>query len=80
MTSLIATSCSWDIGTLFQHFSPEEARLIQTIPIGGQSRLDKLIWHGEKNELFSVKNGYRVACHVVLKDVVFDSSNSLTKW
>ncbi|CAL1395371.1 unnamed protein product [Linum trigynum] len=51
----------WDDLKLCQWFDPPTCQAIKTIPLLRQDVLDKLIWHGTADGVFTVKSAYHLA-------------------
>lgn len=79
MEMLLISNNTWDVELVQGLFCEEDARAILGIPrTRGQSQ-DKLIWHYEKNDFYTIKSGYNLACS--LKGVASSSdAEKLKQW
>lgn len=55
----------WKTNVVYSLFLPFEANTILSIPLSYNLPVDSLIWIGNKNGTFSVKNAYRIALSIV---------------
>ncbi|CAL1353289.1 unnamed protein product [Linum trigynum] len=54
----------WDDLKLCQWFDPPTCQAIKTIPLPRKNVLDKLIWHGTADGVFTVKSAYHLAVDI----------------
>lgn len=73
VNSLFSVSGQWDAPRIQQLFSPEDAAVILSIPLGDVSIPNRYIWHSEANGLFSVCSGY---CLAQSDDIALRASSS----
>lgn len=57
----------WRNEALISLFATEETNLIRSIPISIRAPLDTLVWHHEKNGLFTVRSAYYMANEILLQ-------------
>ena len=55
-----STSRTWNLEVIRALVDPQDAKLIESIPLGRTQRVDRDGWHFTKNGKFSVKSGYQV--------------------
>ena len=51
----------WDAELIQELFLPDDVNSILSLPAGHSNTADRLVWNFEKNGLFSVRSGYRIA-------------------
>ena len=51
---------TWNQNLIHEMFDTEEATTINYIPLSRVDSSDKLVWHYEKKEVYTVKNGYKI--------------------
>lgn len=80
VSTLIDEKHKWDESIIMHHFDPEDAGKILKIPLSRTPKPDQMIWAYDKQDMYSVKNGYQVAFH--LKFTVQPSSSKArqTDW
>ncbi|XP_012836236.1 PREDICTED: uncharacterized protein LOC105956874 [Erythranthe guttata] len=54
----------WKVNMIASMFYEEDRKSILSIPIGSAINEDRLIWHYNKNGLFSVRSAYHTAVHL----------------
>ncbi|CAL9022256.1 unnamed protein product [Prunus brigantina] len=59
---LFTPSGQWNVPLVKQVFWDQEVEAILQIPLVSLAHHDCLIWHYERNGLYSVRSGYRIAC------------------
>lgn len=81
MNSLISNAGTWDQSlSSGLHFTPEEAHLIQSIPIGGHLTSNHLIQHVEKSVIFSMKSEFKMGFATKFLTIPSDSTSSSSLW
>ena len=61
MESLIdSTSHAWSSQAIRDLVDPQDAKLIESIPLSRTQRIDRDGWHFTKNGKYTVKSGYQV--------------------
>ncbi|CAN1279111.1 Putative ribonuclease H protein At1g65750 [Linum perenne] len=51
----------WDVDLITSLFNDRDAMMILSLPLPRRGGVDKLLWHFSKNDIYSVRSGYRVA-------------------
>ena len=77
---LMLVPSSWNESLLNTFFLPLEHELISSIPLSIQSRVDEVIWHYEKKDLYTVCGGYNLLMHGKLREVGSISSLLPSRW
>lgn len=65
----------WNRDLIFRVFNPFEAQQIVNIPVSRRLPVDRLVWHFEKNGLYSVKSAYHLLKNDNSRNIA-ESSNS----
>lgn len=68
----------WKEDVIVQIFMKEDAERILTIPLPRVPQLDQLIWHFDKNEIYSIKSGYQIALKLKFSEVASNSNMAKT--
>ncbi|KAL0397570.1 UNVERIFIED_CONTAM: putative mitochondrial protein [Sesamum calycinum] len=55
-------SLDWDVPKIRSLFWPIDSDLISSIPLGNTTMSDLRIWQYARNEMFSVRSAYHLAC------------------
>ncbi|KAK1563015.1 hypothetical protein Q3G72_020842 [Acer saccharum] len=70
----------WNEPLIRRNFLPDEAELILSIPLSALSKRDLVLWHFDKNGIFSVKSAYRVAISAMRRFEASCSSGPHPRW
>jgi len=65
---IVKESKSWNVPLIQAIFNPKEVRVITLIPLSPNLPLDRLIWLGTTNEIFSVKSAYHLCLEILERD------------
>lgn len=52
----------WEQGKLTELFDEKVVQEILSIPLSSNSQMDKLVWKGNRTDLYSFKSGYNRLC------------------
>ncbi|XVE56995.1 hypothetical protein DITRI_Ditri04bG0055900 [Diplodiscus trichospermus] len=67
----------WNVNLLHELFCEEDVKAILKLPPAMYEKEDRLIWHYEKKEGYSVRSGYRLAVKEVLE---LDVNKEVCSW
>lgn len=63
-----------------ESFRPEDVEAILQIPLPIRPRDDRLIWHYDRRDQYSVKSGYQIAVGMKFPDLPSCSSQNPDHW
>lgn len=80
VADLINTESQWDAEKLNQCFRQDDIETILKIPLPKEQSENKVMWHFDKREEYSVKSGYQLALKMKFPNEASTSDSSSKQW